>query len=440
MSIEKFVQKIREKKSVISVIGLGYVGLPIAIKLADTGFTVKGFDNSASKINKLKNGISYIDDITNEDLNKVLKTGMFEVESNPQILQYTDIVLICVPTPLTIHKEPDISYIIEATNSIKRFLKAGMLIVLESTTFPGTTNDVMLPILENTHLKVGEDFFLGYSPERIDPGNKDHTFTDIPKVVSGITKNCLSLTKQLYDMVYKSTYEVTSTQIAESSKLLENIHRSVNIALVNEMKIVLDRLGIDIWEVVDAAATKPFGFTKYYPGPGLGGHCIPIDPFYLSWKAKEVDTTTRFIELAGTINRKMPYTVVTKIGEALNRQRKNYNGSNILILGIAYKKDIKDFRESPALKIILLLEEKGATVTYNDKYIPYLSTNWYNRKIEKKSWVLNYQNLNKYDCCVIITDHSYYNWDEIVSKSNIVVDTRNATKDVTNNNDKILKA
>lgn len=440
MELTSLLERIDSRKAVISVIGLGYVGLPIALKFAEAGFKVIGLDNSAKKVQMLNSRESYIDDIDNDYLKEIISTKKFKATTDESELKKADAIIICVPTPITIHKDPDLSFVIQATETISRHLNKGMLVVLESTTYPGTTENVMLPLLESSGLKTGKDFFLSYSPERIDPGNKKFSFEEIPKVVSGLTKNCLRAAVRLYGSVYSKLHQVSTTQVAESTKLLENIHRAVNIALVNEMKIILDRLNIDVWEVIEAASTKPFGFTPYYPGPGLGGHCIPIDPFYMAWKAREVDTTTRFIELAGIINRKMPYTVVTKVGESLNSFKMNFLGSRILLLGVAYKKDIRDFRETPALKIIKLLEDKGAKVFYNDDFIPHLSEHWYSYKIDKRSWKLDYSKLNTFDCTVIITDHSYYDWDLVVKHSKAVVDTRNATKHVRKYRKRITKA
>ena len=440
MSIQKFLNKINNKTANISIIGLGYVGLPLAIKFINAGFDVYGIDNDKSKVASIKKGKSLIEDISDSELSSAIKSKKLRVSTRYSDIKKTSVVIICVPTPLSEYKTPDISYIIDSTKSIKENLLEGQLIILESTTYPGTTEEEVLPLLETNKFKVGKDFFLSYSPERVDPGNKNFDISEIPKIVSGVTKNCLLASESVYKKIFKTIFKVSSTKVAESAKLLENIHRAVNIALVNEMKVILDRMEIDIWEVIDAASTKPFGFTPYYPGPGLGGHCIPIDPFYLSWKAKEVDTTTRFIELAGEINRNMPYRVVTKIGEALNSVGKTFRNSKVLILGVAYKKDINDFRESPALKIMCLLKEKGASFNYNDNYIKHLQTTWGKDEIDLKSWKLDYAKLNKFDCTLIVTDHSYYDWNKIVQQSNTVVDTRNATKHISKHRKKIFKA
>jgi UDP-N-acetyl-D-glucosamine dehydrogenase len=334
-----------------------------------------------------------------------------------------------VPTPLDEHREPDLSYVLDTTRTIAEYLRKGQLVVLESTTYPGTTDEEMRPILEATGLRVGKDFFLAYSPEREDPNNKQYSTRTIPKVVGGVTRNCLILANTLYGQIIEKTVPVSSTKVAEATKLLENIYRAVNIALVNELKVLFDRMGIDVWEVIEAAKTKPFGFQAFYPGPGLGGHCIPIDPFYLTWKAREYDLNTRFIELAGEINTSMPYFVVQKISEALNNHGKSIKGARVLILGLSYKKDIDDVRESPSLKLIELLKEKGAKVDYNDPYVP--RTHKMRRyDFKMRSVRLTADNLKKYDCVVISTDHSDYDYKFIVDNSSLIVDTRNATKGI----------
>ena len=338
-------------------------------------------------------------------------------------------IIICVPTPLNRHREPDLTYVLSTTETIARHLKKGQLIVLESTTYPGTTDEEMRSILEKTGLKAGKDFFLAYSPEREDPNNPDFSTSTIPKVVGGYSKKCLRVADALYRCVVKQTVPVSSTKVAEATKLLENIYRAVNIALVNEMKVLLDRMGVNIWEVIEAAKTKPFGFQAFYPGPGLGGHCIPIDPFYLTWKAREYDLSTRFIELAGEVNTYMPYYVVEKTIDALNAHGKSIKGARVLILGLAYKKDVDDIRESPSLKLMELFEKKGARVDYNDPYVPRThKMRMYD--FRKRSIKLTEENLKKYDCVVISTNHSSYDYDFIVKHANLVVDTRNATKDL----------
>jgi len=440
MSTKNLIKKIEDKSAVISIIGLGYVGLPIAVKFAQIGYKVVGIDNFEGKTRMINSSRSYIDGIQDSELSNIVAAGKLTATTDYSILEEVDVIIICVPTPLTIHKEPDLSYIIDSARKIKEYLGNEKLIILESTTYPGTTEEELLPILESGGHKAGRDIFVSFSPERIDPGNKKYDISDIPKIISGVTINCLEATAAIYSKIFKILHRVSSPKVAESAKLLENIHRAVNIALVNEMKIILGRLDIDIWEVIEAASTKPFGFTPYYPGPGLGGHCIPIDPYYLAWKAKETDSTTRFIELAGEINRQMPHYVVTRIGESLNHFRLNYNGSKILILGVAYKNDVRDFRESPALKIISLLESKGAFVEYNDDYIPKLDAEWIHEKIKKESWKLDYSRLSEFDCVVIVTNHSYYDWGKIVENSKAIVDSRNATAHITSGRHKITKA
>lgn len=438
--IDELLKIIENKTAKIAVIGLGYVGLPLSLKFAELGYKVLGFDKDTNKIKNLLKGNSNYTYISNSNIEELISNKVFYPTSKFNRLKEADIIIICVPTPLSEYKTPDLSYILDAANSINKNLRKGQLVILESTTYPGTTREELLPILEKSKFKVGKDFFLSFSPERIDPGNTDYEINEIPKIISGITSNCIKATRSIYQQLFSQTHVVSSTDAAEATKLLENIHRAVNIALVNEMKIILDRLNIDIWEVIDAASTKPFGFTPYYPGPGLGGHCIPIDPFYLTWKAKEFDTTTRFIELAGEINRKMPYTVVSKIANCLNSAGMSVNNSKILLLGAAYKKNIEDFRESPALKIISLLEDNGARVKYNDNYIPNLKTKWFDKEINMKSWKMNYKKLSSFDLTLIVTDHSYYDWDKVVRYSNFVVDTRNATKNIKKQRNKIFKA
>ncbi|OGP55426.1 MAG: UDP-N-acetyl-D-glucosamine dehydrogenase, partial [Deltaproteobacteria bacterium RBG_13_52_11b] len=365
--------------------------------------------------------------------------GHFDVTDNFSRLREPDCILICVPTPLTEKMEPDLQYIEKTTHSIKKNLRKGQLIVLESTTYPGTTEEFVLPLLESTGLKVGKDFFLGFSPEREDPGNKNFTTAQIPKVVAGVTPSCKEAVTALYSQAVHQVIQVSSPRAAELTKLLENIYRSVNIALVNELKMLADRMGIDIWEVIEAASTKPFGYSPFYPGPGMGGHCIPIDPFYLSWKAKEYDFTTRFIELAGEINVSVPYYVVSKIIDALNERRKSIKGATILILGVAYKKDVDDARESPALAVMDLLQKKGATILYHDPYIPSLPLfRKYHFKL--KSSLLTEKLLRRMDAVVVVTDHSQIDYPWIVRHAPLVVDTRNVTKGLDRWKKKIVKA
>jgi len=446
--IQDLASKIMFKEAQIGIIGLGYVGLPLAIYFAQAGFPVTGFDTDKNKVEKINKGQSYISHIPSSRIASLIShnheggtvdKGHFIATTDMGRLKNMDAILICVPTPLNIHREPDLTYIVNTTKTIASYLHKGQLIILESTTYPGTTEEVMLPILEGNGLKVGKDFFLAYSPEREDPGNQKFTTKDIPKVVGGITSNCLGLAKILYDQIVVKTIPVSSTKVAEATKLLENIYRAVNIALVNELKMLFDHMGIDIWEVINAAKSKPFGFTPFYPGPGLGGHCIPIDPFYLSWKAREYGLNTKFIELAGEINAFMPYYVVQKLIDALNERNRAINGAKILILGVAYKMDVDDDRESPAYAIIDLLLKKGAKVFYNDPYIPYLKkSRRYNFGF--KSQTLKKELLEEMDAIVIVTNHSNYDYAWILEHSKLIVDTRNAIKNPLKDNKKVIKA
>src|SRR4030065_89840 len=364
------IEKIRSKEAKIGVVGLGYVGLPLVIEFCKAGFYVTGFDIDTEKVKLLKDGKSYIKHI---DASHIMQNAsLFNPTSDFSKLSDMDCIIICVPTPLNKNREPDMSYVFNTSKTIAQYLRKGQLIVLESTTYPGTSDEDMKKILEETGLRAGEDFYLAYSPEREDPGNKYFTTSKSPKVVGGYTQNCMEIAKALYDSIVTETVPVSSTKVAEATKLLENIYRAANIALVNELKMLFDRMGIDIWEVIEAAKTKPFGFQAFYPGPGLGGHCIPVDPFYLTWKAREYDFSTRFIELAGEINTNMPYYVVGKVMEALNSKGKAIKGSKVLVLGVAYKKDVDDMRESPAVHIIELLKKRGAVVNYNDAYVSVL--------------------------------------------------------------------
>lgn len=438
--VDILLQKIKEKKAYIGIIGLGYVGLPLVKEFHRVGFHITGFDIDQKKVKMLKSGKSYIKHIPNKIINDISKSKRFRATTDFSNLKKMDCILICVPTPLTKQREPDLSFVFNTTSSIAKYLRRGQLIVLESTTYPGTTDEDMKNILEETELRVGKDFYLAYSPEREDPANIDFTTSKIPKVVGGYSRNCLKIAKALYDSIVVQTVPVSSTKAAEATKLLENIYRAVNIALVNEMKILFDRMGIDIWEVIEASKTKPFGFQAFYPGPGLGGHCIPVDPFYLTWKAREYDFPTRFIELAGEINTSMPLYVLKKVGEALNERGKSIKGSKILILGLAYKKDVDDVRESPSLALIELLREKGARVDYNDPHVP-KTKKMRHYDLRMFSVPLTERNLKKYDCVVISTDHSAYDYNFIAKHSNLIVDTRNAMKGVAGSNvRKIVKA
>jgi len=431
------VSTIKDKTAKIGVIGLGYVGLPLSIAFAKAGFYVNGFDIDERKVEALKNGESYIKHINPEVITHLFETQRFLPTNDFSRLDDTDCVIICVPTPLNKNREPDLSFVFDTTRTIAEHLHRGQLIVLESTTYPGTTDEDMRAILEKTGLKAGEDFYLAFSPEREDPNNKDFSITNTPKVVGGYTEKCLEAAKALYDAIVIKTVPVSSTKAAEATKLLENIYRAVNIALINELKMLFDDMGIDIWEVIDAAKTKPFGFEAFYPGPGLGGHCIPIDPFYLTWKAREYDFETRFIELAGMINTYMPYYVVRKTMEALNDRGTSIKGSKILILGLAYKKDVGDVRESPSLKLIELFLARGAKVDYNDPYIPEThKMRQYN--LQMRSVPVTEKTLAGYDCVVIATNHSSYDYESIVKNSRMIVDTRNATFGF--ESDKVVKA
>lgn len=425
--------KISKKKARIGIVGLGYVGLPLVKTFLNKGFGVLGFDIDEKKVEMLNQAKSYIKHFTAEELKIFLEKKKFQATTDFGLLAKADVIIICVPTPLDSHKNPDLSYVLTTTEVIFKHLRKGQLVVLESTTYPGTTEEEMLPLLEAGGLKVGEDFFLAYSPERENPGDKVYTTEKIPKVVGGVTPRCKRVAKNLYDQIVVKTIPVSSPKVAEATKLMENIFRSVNIAMVNEMKMIFDRMGIDIWEVVEAASTKPFGFMTFLPGPGYGGHCIPVDPYYLAWKAKEVDHPTKFIELAGEINTFMPYYVVTKTIEALNERGKSIKGARILILGIAYKEDIDDQRESPALKIISLLQNKGAKVSYNDPYVPQSYGHRDYPGLELKSVALTEKMLKKFDAVIIATAHSDYDFEWIAENSSLIIDTRNAIKNKRNN-------
>jgi UDP-N-acetyl-D-glucosamine dehydrogenase len=424
-SLEK---SIKERKACIGVIGLGYVGLPLVKTFLNAGFKVIGFDVDQKKVSHLNQGRSYIKHVTGEDLKPHIREKDFKATADFGNLSEVDVIIICVPTPLDAHKNPDLSFVLNTTQVIGENLRKGQLVVLESTTYPGTTEEEMLPILEASGLKVGKDFYLAYSPERENPGDKIYSTAKIPKVVGGVTPSCRKVAKALYDQIVVRTIPVSAPRVAEATKLLENIFRSVNIALVNEMKMIFERMDIDVWEVIEAASTKPFGFMPFFPGPGYGGHCIPVDPFYMTWKAKEVDYPTKFIELAGEINTLMPYFVVAKTIETLNERGKSVKGAKILILGVAYKKDVDDQRESPSLKIISLLQEKGAKMSYNDPYVPESKGHRDYPGLNLKSVPLGEKMLKRFDAVIIATDHSAYDYDWIVKNASLVIDTRNAVK------------
>ncbi|MFC2168526.1 nucleotide sugar dehydrogenase [Acidobacteriota bacterium] len=425
LNLEK---KIKARKAKVGVIGLGYVGLPLVKAFLSKDFFVVGFDVDLKKVNMLNQGKSYLVHIDAEDIKERIAAQKFLATDDFRKLKEVDVVVICVPTPLDSHRNPDLSYVLDTTRTISKYLHRGQLIVLESTTYPGTTEEEMLPILESSGLKVGNDFFLAYSPERENPGDENFSTATIPKVVGGLTAACRRCALAFYDQIVVSTVPVSAPKVAEATKLLENIFRSVNIALVNEMKMIFDRMGIDVWEVIKAASSKPFGFMPFTPGPGYGGHCIPVDPFYLTWKAKEVDYQTKFIELAGEINIFMPYYVIRKAIDALNERGITIKNAKILVLGLSYKKDIDDTRESPALKIISLLQEKKIYVAYNDPYAPVTSEYRDYPGLKLRSVKLTEKSLQSFDAVIIATDHSDYDFDWIAKHSNLVVDTRNAVK------------
>jgi UDP-N-acetyl-D-glucosamine dehydrogenase len=428
------LNKIKSKEAKILVVGLGYVGLPLAIEIAKRGFQVVGIDRERDRVDKINHGVSYVPDILEKDLSKVVKEGKFKATQNFSVLSEMDIIIICVPTPLDKNKVPVIKYIENVVDNSLQYIQKGQLFLLESTTYPGTTEEVIKPRIETKGYKIGKDVFLAFSPERIDPGNESYNVSNIPKVVGGVTPACTEVAKALYEEItLGGVYTVSSPRVAEMEKLLENIFRIVNISLVNEMALLCDKIGIDIWEVIEAAKSKPYGFMPFYPGPGTGGHCIPLDPFYLSWKAKEYDITARFIELAGEINDAMPEYVVSKVSDALNENKKCIRGSNILIIGVAYKKDIDDARESPAVKIARLFLQKGARLYYHDPYIPNISidgTKYFSTDLTAES-------IKKSDLVLIATDHTGINYDLIVKNARCIYDARNALLNY--NSDKIYR-
>lgn len=432
------VEKIKSIEAKIGIIGLGYVGLPLVIEFCRKGFYVTGFDVDSAKIEMLQQGKSYIKHIDAKHLAQI--SSYFSSTTDFSRLSEMDCIIICVPTPLNNYREPDLSYVFDTTKTIAKTLHRGQLIVLESTTYPGTTDEIKV-ILENTGLRAGEDFFLAFSPEREDPNNKDFSTSVIPKIVGGSTEKCLASAKALYDSIIAKTVPVSSTKVAEAAKLLENIYRAVNIAMVNELKMLFDRMDIDVWEVIEAAKTKPFGFQAFYPGPGLGGHCIPIDPFYLTWKAREYDFHTKFIELAGDINTNMPYYIVQKTMEALNNRGMQMKGTKILIMGVAYKKDVDDMRESPSLKLIELFKSNGAIVDYHDPYIPEIPVTRHYRFEGMKSVSLDKDGISHYNAIVIATNHSIFDYAWLYSKAKLIIDTRNAMGESQfNDKEKVVKA
>jgi UDP-N-acetyl-D-glucosamine dehydrogenase len=432
-------RKVRDKKIVVGVLGLGYVGLPLVREFAQAGLKVVGFDIDDRKVKILNSGRSIIQHVPNSQVKEIVKAGLFRATGNMARLKTVDAILVCVPTPLTQNREPDMQFIISSSRTIAKYLRTGQLVVFESTTYPGTTRELVAPILSSCGLRAGRDFHLAYSPEREDPGNKSFTTRTIPKVVGGLTAKCRDLACKLYNTAIDRTVPVSSLEVAEATKIVENVYRCVNIAMVNELKMVFDGMGIDVWEVINAARTKPFGFNAFYPGPGLGGHCIPIDPFYLTWKARQYGMATRFIELAGEINTNMPQYVITKTMEVLNEHKKSLKGSRVLVLGLAYKKDIDDLRESPSIELIELLRRRGAQVDYNDPYIAKThKQRQHNLRMTSKK--LSARMLAGYDVVLISTDHSDYDYDWIVKNARLVVDTRNATAAVTVGRRKIAKA
>jgi len=436
---DELFSRIEERTARVAIVGLGYVGLPLAETFAWGGYPVLGFDIDSAKVAKLNRGESYIGHICSERVSELIGSGRFEATNDPCRFAAADAIIICVPTPLGEAREPDLSYIVNTANMLRLHLRPGQLIVLESTTYPGTTEELLLPLLEKSGLKAGRDFFLAYSPEREDPGNKDYSTRNIPKVIGGLNDTCLKLAVALYEPIVDGVVPVSSTRVAEACKILENTYRAVNIALVNELKSLFTAMGIDVWEVIAAAKTKPFGFQPFYPGPGLGGHCIPIDPFYLTWAARRYDLNTRFIELAGEINTAMPQFVVERLIDALNDDGKALKGSRICVLGIAYKKDVDDPRESPAFTILELLQAKGAIVSYNDPHIPSVPP-MRHHNLQMESQPLSPEFLAEQDCVLIVTDHSTYDWDFIVENTSLVVDTRNATAECPAPRARIVKA
>ncbi|MBE6064762.1 nucleotide sugar dehydrogenase [Clostridium cochlearium] len=432
---DELIKKLENKTAKLGVVGLGYVGLPLAVEKAKAGYEVIGFDVQEQKVEMVNKGHNYIGDVVNSDLEDIVNNGKLKATTDFSFVGEVDVVAICVPTPLDLYKQPDLSYVENSTKSVAKYLKKGMLVVLESTTYPGTTEEVLKPILESTGLKCGEDFFLAFSPERVDPGNKQFKTKNTPKVVGGCTEECTEVAATLYKNVLEGeVFTVSSPAIAEMEKIFENTFRNINIALANEIAILCNKMNIDVWEVIDAAKTKPYGFMAFYPGPGLGGHCIPLDPFYLEWKAKEYDFHTSLIQTSGRINDYMPEFVLENVMKLLNGKKKSLNGSKVLLMGVAYKNDIDDMRESPALKVIEQLESHGAEIVYHDAYIPefqhkgktYHSVDW--KEVVSDS-----------DIVVITTAHSDVDYQALADKADLIYDTRNATKDVKGNTEKIYK-
>jgi UDP-N-acetyl-D-glucosamine dehydrogenase len=423
------LDSIRTRRARAGVVGLGYVGLPLAVELARAGFVTTGIDLDARKVSAVNAGRSYIDDVPTADVAALHAQGRLRASTTFDVVAELDTINICVPTPLGKAKDPDLSFVVSAAEAVARYLHPGMLIVLESTTYPGTTDELVLPILERTGLKVGRDFFLAFSPERVDPSNEKFNTKNTPKVVGGTTADCSTIAAALYSAAIDTIVPVSSTRVAEMVKLLENTFRAVNIGLVNELALMCDRMGIDVWEVVNAAKTKPFGFMPFYPGPGLGGHCIPIDPFYLSWKARQSGFEARFIELAGTVNGSMPHYVVSLVSDALNSVRKPLNGSRVLVAGVAYKRDVDDIRESPALDLLSLLHARGAELSYCDPHVPRLAGHLWQGGVDLQHVDLQSARPGAWDCAVVVTDHSTFDYDVLQRVATVVVDTRNAIKE-----------
>lgn len=419
---QKLAEKLRDRSAQVAVLGLGYVGLPLAVVFAEAGFPVLGVEPDERKVATIQRGVSYVKDISNDQIARLVAQGKLKPTSDFSVLEQADAISICVPTPLRKTGDPDLSFIVQVSDDLRSCMHSGMVVVLESTTYPGTTREILLPKLKESGLEVGEEFFLAFSPERVDPGRKDWTTYNTPKVIGGITSACTEMAALWYQQALQTVVRVSSAETAEMAKLLENTYRMINIGLVNEMAIMCDRLGIDVWEVIDAAATKPFGYMKFTPGPGLGGHCIPIDPLYLSWKLRALNYTARFIDLASEINTSMPRYVVSKVQDALNDLSKPLKGSQVLVLGAAYKPDIDDLRESPSLDVIGLLRQKGADVRYHDPYIPHITQDDWDLHSEPDL----YEAVNKADCVVIVTNHSSYDYQRLLKEAQLIIDTRNA--------------
>ena len=428
VAAKTLLELIRARRAKTGVIGLGYVGLPLAVEFGRAGYTAIGFDLDSRKVDAINEGRSYIDDVPTAHVAELKAANRLRATTDFDLLSEVDTINICVPTPLRKTKDPDMSYIVASAEEIAKRLRPGQLIILESTTYPGTTDELVLPMLEKGGLKAGKDFFLAFSPERVDPSNRSFNTHNIPKVIGGMTEDCTALSTALYDGAIKTIVPVSSPRVAEMVKLLENTFRAVNIGMVNELALMCDRMGIDVWEVVKAAATKPFGFMAFYPGPGLGGHCIPVDPFYLSWKARESGFEARFIELAGAVNANMPHYVVSLMSEALNSVRKPLNGSKVLVAGIAYKKDVDDIRESPALDLLHLLRERGAELSYTDPFVPKLAAKEWPNGVDLVNVDVAKAAAEEYDCLVVVTDHTQFDYEQLQRVAKVVVDTRNAIK------------